>query len=78
MGCGGVAIRSEAFAKIQASSGISEFDEIMNTFASAEDENYRLYKYIDQLTQEIARLEEQINDIQVGIVHPHPNANAFI
>lgn len=57
---------SEAFAKIQAASGIAEFDDLMSTFISAEDENYRFYKYVDELTQEISRLEEQILDIQVG------------
>mmetsp|Transcript_40729 Transcript_40729/g.77773 ORF Transcript_40729/g.77773 Transcript_40729/m.77773 type:complete len:538 (+) Transcript_40729:438-2051(+) len=58
---------SEAFAKIQAASGIAEFDDLMSTFISAEDENYRFYKYVDELTQEISRLEEQILDIQKEI-----------
>jgi hypothetical protein len=56
---------AEAFAKIQQHSGITDYDELVTTFINAEDENYRLYKYIDELTQENARLEEQILDISV-------------
>lgn len=58
---------SEAFTKIQHATGIEEFDELMMTFINAEDENYRHYKYIDELTQEIERLKEQIVGVQEEI-----------
>ncbi|KAK3272352.1 Outer dynein arm protein 1 [Cymbomonas tetramitiformis] len=53
----------EAFAKIQSATGISDIDDLVVSFINAEDENYRLYKYVDELNQEIARLEESIQDI---------------
>lgn len=57
----------EAFAKIQAATGISDIDELVNTFINAEDENYRLFKYVDELNQEIQKLEDQIADIKAEI-----------
>ncbi|KAK3256578.1 hypothetical protein CYMTET_34289, partial [Cymbomonas tetramitiformis] len=54
----------EAFAKIQAATGITDIDELVTTFINAEDENFRLFKYVDELNQEIARLEEQIAEIK--------------
>mmetsp|Transcript_28818 Transcript_28818/g.35017 ORF Transcript_28818/g.35017 Transcript_28818/m.35017 type:complete len:526 (-) Transcript_28818:1065-2642(-) len=57
----------EAFAKIQAATGITDIDELVTTFINAEDENFRLFKYVDELNQEIARLEEQIADIKSEI-----------
>ena len=57
----------EAFTKIQQATGIEDFDELMMTFINAEDENYRHYKYIDELTQEIERLKEQIVGVQEEI-----------
>jgi len=57
----------QAFAKIQEATGISDIDELVTTFINAEDENYRLYKYVDELNQEITRLEEQIDDIRLEI-----------
>lgn len=57
----------EAFTKIQQATGIEDFDELMMTFINAEDENYRHYKYIDELTQEVERLKEQIVGVQEEI-----------
>jgi hypothetical protein len=53
----------EAFAKIQQATGITDIDELVDKFMNAEDENFRLFKYVDELNQEIAKFEEQINEL---------------
>ena len=54
----------EAFAKIQAATGITDIDELVTTFINAEDENFRLFNYVNELNQEIEKLEDQITDIK--------------
>mmetsp|Transcript_13220 Transcript_13220/g.28026 ORF Transcript_13220/g.28026 Transcript_13220/m.28026 type:complete len:522 (-) Transcript_13220:418-1983(-) len=68
---GAVQTYAEAFSKIKQATGIEDYEELVTTFINAEDENYRLYKYIDELTQENARLEEQIADISKEIEQYH-------
>uniref|UniRef100_A0A7S0WSW4 ODAD1 central coiled coil region domain-containing protein n=1 Tax=Pyramimonas obovata TaxID=1411642 RepID=A0A7S0WSW4_9CHLO len=53
----------EAFAKIQQATGITDIDELVDKFMHAEDENFRLFKYVDELNQEIANFEEQIAEL---------------
>eukprot|EP00227_Mantoniella_beaufortii_P009215 CAMPEP_0197589222 /NCGR_PEP_ID=MMETSP1326-20131121/10235_1 /TAXON_ID=1155430 /ORGANISM="Genus nov. species nov., Strain RCC2288" /LENGTH=518 /DNA_ID=CAMNT_0043154135 /DNA_START=127 /DNA_END=1683 /DNA_ORIENTATION=- len=57
----------EAFAKIQQATGITDIDELVTTFINAEDENFRLFNYVNELNQEIEKLEEQITDIKSEI-----------
>lgn len=55
---------TDAFALITEATGISDVDVLVATFVNAEDENYRLFKYVEELNQEIARLEEQIAEVK--------------
>merc|ERR1712070_474168 len=50
----------EAFAKIQAATGISDIDELVTTFINAEDQNFALFNYVNELNSECEKLEEQI------------------
>jgi len=50
----------EAFAKIQASTGISDIDELVATFIDAEDKNFSLFNYVNELNNEVEKLEELI------------------
>jgi chromosome segregation ATPase len=54
----------EAFAKIQASTGISDIDELVATFIEAEDKNFSLFNYVNELNSEVESLEDQIADIR--------------
>ena len=54
----------EAFAKIQSATGISDIDELVNTFIKVEDQNFSLFNYVNELNNEIEKLEEQISDIK--------------
>jgi len=58
---------SEAFARIQQATGISDIDELVSTFINAEDENFRFFNYINKLNQEIEKLEEQIGETKAEI-----------
>ena len=49
----------EAFAKIQAATGISDIDELVTTFINAEDQNFALFNYVNELNSECKKLEEQ-------------------
>jgi len=57
----------EAFAKIQAATGISDIDELVTTFINAEDQNFALFNYVNELNSECEKLEEQIADIKSEI-----------
>ena len=50
----------EAFRVIQQGSGIKNIDEIVTAFTKAEEQNYALWNYVDQLGQECDQLEEMI------------------
>ena len=57
----------EAFAKIQAATGIEDIDELVTTFINAEDQNFALFNYVNELNGECEKLEEQIADIKAEI-----------
>ena len=50
----------EAFSKIKEATGISDIDELVNTFIAAEDQNFKLFNYVNELNVECEKLEEQI------------------
>ena len=42
-------IVQEAFEVIKHNSGIKNIDEIVTTFLKSEEQNYALYRYVDEL-----------------------------
>eukprot|EP00242_Pyramimonas_sp_CCMP2087_P016393 CAMPEP_0198197548 /NCGR_PEP_ID=MMETSP1445-20131203/1131_1 /TAXON_ID=36898 /ORGANISM="Pyramimonas sp., Strain CCMP2087" /LENGTH=540 /DNA_ID=CAMNT_0043866861 /DNA_START=245 /DNA_END=1867 /DNA_ORIENTATION=- len=54
----------EVFAKIQAATGIAEMDELVLSFIKAEDKNYSLFNFANELNQDIERLEEVVQQLQ--------------
>jgi hypothetical protein len=52
----------EAFSKIQAATGICDIDELVQKFISDEDTNFTLFKYNNELSADIEKLEQQIQD----------------
>ena len=50
----------EAFNKIKAATGISDIQELVNTFIANEDQNFSLFNYVNEQNNEIEKLEEQI------------------
>lgn len=50
----------EAFQKIQAATGISNIDDLVNNFIRAEEQNFSLFKYNNELSAEIEKHHQQI------------------
>merc|ERR1711988_1694422 len=57
----------EAFAKIQAATGISDIDELVQNFINAEDQNFSLFNYVNELTADIEKLEQQISEYRAEL-----------
>jgi coiled-coil domain-containing protein 63/114 len=57
-----VATYEEAFARIQAATGICDIDELVQNFIQAEDTNFSLFKYNNELSADIEKLEQQISE----------------
>ena len=54
----------EAFNKIKAATGISDIEELVRTFIKNEDQNFSLFNYVNEQTNEVEKLEEQIQGLQ--------------
>jgi len=54
----------EAFEKIKAATGIHDIDELVKFFVEAEDENYSLFNYVNELNAELDKLESQVQDVK--------------
>merc|ERR1719261_1939220 len=54
----------EAFAKIQQATGISDIDELVRQFIENEDQNFKMFNYLNELNVEIEKGEEQINELK--------------
>jgi len=50
----------EAFAKIQKATKITDIDELVQAFIDAEDTNFTLFNYVNNLSGQIESLEESI------------------
>lgn len=59
-----VQMYTQAFEKIQQATGIEEIDQLVHTFISAEDQNYTLFNYVNEVNNEIEKLEDQITAIK--------------
>ena len=59
-----VQMYTQAFEKIQQATGIEEIDQLVHTFISAEDQNYTLFNYVNEVNSEIEKLEDQITAIK--------------
>merc|ERR1711871_828471 len=54
----------EAFNKIKAATGISDIEELVRTFIKNEDQNFSLFNYVNEQTNEVEKLEEQIQQLK--------------
>lgn len=55
---------SDALSRIKQATGTSSVDELVESFQQAEEENASLFKQVDELSQEVNRLEEQASDMR--------------
>lgn len=57
----------EAFAKIQKATRITDIDELVNTFVTAEDVSFSMFNHINDLAGEIEQLEDSIHKTEKDI-----------
>jgi hypothetical protein len=62
-----VAAMKDAFDQIRESTGISSIEETVRTFIKAEEQNYSLYNYVNNLGTETDQLDEQNKEIKEQI-----------
>jgi outer membrane murein-binding lipoprotein Lpp len=46
---------------------VQDIDELIEKFKAADDQNYTLFTYVNELNQEITKLEEQVKGIEAEI-----------
>ena len=57
----------EAFTKIMSATGISDLSQLTRTFIQAEEKNFALFKFVNELNSEIENFETQIFEMQCEI-----------
>jgi len=71
----------EAFAKIQAATGICDIDDLVQNFINAEDTNFSLFNYANELSADIEKQEGDIAELKAememlrGLGTGQPDAN---
>lgn len=65
----------ENFAKIQSATNIVDIEELVGVFVAAEDENFKLFNFVNSLNHEIEREEEQIQALNSSISAYSKNDN---
>lgn len=54
----------QAFAQIQESTGISDIDELVRRFISAEDDNFSRFNFVNELNLEVDKAEETLAELR--------------
>lgn len=55
----------EAYLKLQEATGLKDIDELVETFLEAEEQNFKLFKFVNELNQEEEKLAEEVNQIHL-------------
>lgn len=63
----------EGFAKIQANTNITDIDSLVNTFIDAEEKNFMLYKFVNEVNSEIEEKENSNKKIIEELSHYSSN-----
>jgi len=57
----------QAFAQIEAATKVTRIEELVEKFEKAEQENFELFNFVNQLSAEIENLEAQIKEMQMQV-----------
>lgn len=57
----------EAFTKIMSATGITDLNQLTKTFIQAEEKNFAMFKFVNELNSEIENFETQIFEMQSEI-----------
>jgi len=55
---------TDVFNRIREETGCEDVEELVSKFVAVEDENFSLFNYVNELNQEVEKLEEQMADIR--------------
>ena len=53
----------EAFEKIEEATGVKDADKLVDNFIQAEERNFKMFKFVNQQSDDIETLETQISSI---------------
>lgn len=53
----------EAFAQLQEATNLKDIDELVQTFLEAEEQNFKLFKFLNDLNLEQEKLQDEVNMI---------------
>ena len=53
----------EAFTKIEEATGVKDVDKLVENFIQAEERNFKMFKFVNQQSDDIEALENQISSI---------------
>ena len=62
----------EAFKKIAESTKVEDIDELVKNFIEAEERNFSLNRFVEELTKESDELDDKIKDIK-GEIEEYKN-----
>lgn len=62
-----VQMYDDAFAKIQAATGLTDINELVTSFINAEDQNFSLFNFANELNQDTEKLEEQVAELKTEL-----------
>ncbi|EGR27781.1 hypothetical protein IMG5_189050, partial [Ichthyophthirius multifiliis] len=65
----------EDFAKIQAATKVTDFEKLVSIFIKNEEKNFQMFKYVNELSNEIEDLEKQIAEQNLEIEHYQGGTN---
>jgi len=54
----------EAFSKIEAATGISDIEVLVTNFIKAEEKNFALFKFVNEVANDIEAIEADIEQLQ--------------
>ena len=59
----------EAFDRISKATGAKDIDELVKNFIEAEERNFTLSRFVNELTSETEALDKQIEEVKKEIEH---------
>ena len=66
-GAKAIMVYEEAFQQTQAATGMTDIDGLVTSFIAAEDQNFSLFNFVNELNQETEKLEETASELRAEI-----------
>ena len=66
-GASQLALYEEAFKQIKKATGMTDIDDLVTAFIAAEDKNFSLFNFVNELNKDQEKLEEQAAELRAEI-----------